>query len=293
MLTNPEESGRFFAQLVRNYRARRKTFVKLARVEHIGHDAIVVLLSILIRYKTDDIGFSGDYPANASASAFLRASGFFEALYEKFKNQDRYTVPGQHALSTHADRYVDSALTASVIETAAEAVWGRRSRSQGTQRVLLELMLNTNNHASPRQQGEKHWWLFVNQLPDENRAAFAFIDHGVGIPHSLTHKKRGGRFALFREQFVAWLVGKSNLDIMRQVLSGDFHRQVAGQEFRGKGLPGIVQACQRGWLSNLVIISNDVYVDVGRNEFRSLRPPFEGTLVCWELRTDNRHTEAA
>jgi hypothetical protein len=291
MIDNPIASTEFFSRLTDNYRRGKRSFVYLRDVERIGYDAIVVLLSIMIRYKAKKIKFAGDFPNDVRANAILKNSGFFEALYEEeFVEQDRYVVHGTSAIRTHADKEVDPELTASLITSAGKTVWGSECRSQGIQRVLLELMLNTNNHASLHGQGEKHWWLTVNHVPEQNKVLFSFVDFGVGIFRSLDHKPIGNKFARWRDKLAGWWDGTSNVEVMKQILSGDFHRRVAGQEFRGKGLPGIAQAFQRGWLSNLVIITNDVYVDLGRDKTMTLKHPFEGTLVSWELEMTNRHT---
>jgi hypothetical protein len=292
IVDNPVESSAFFSQLVANYRAKQRSFVYLKDVERIGYDAIVVLLSIMIRYKAAKIQFSGDFPEDRAANAVLKNSGFFEALYhEEFVEQDRYTVRSKNTIRTHADKEVDPELTATLIAGATKTIWKKEGRSQGVQRVLLELMLNTNNHASLRGQGEKHWWLTVNHFPVSNKVLFSFVDFGVGIFRSLDHKPVGTKFSRWREKLGQWLDGKPNADVLTQILSGEFHRRVAGEEFRGKGLPGIAQAFKRGWLSNLAIITNDVYIHLGRNEVITLKNPFDGTLVSWEMQVANRHTE--
>jgi hypothetical protein len=291
MIDNPVASTEFFSQLTDNYKRGRRSFVYLRDVERIGYDAIVVLLSIMIRYKAKKLKFAGDFPADTRANAILKNSGFFEALYrEEFVEQNRYTVRGNNAIRTHADKDVDPEFTAGLIASASKTVWGSDSRSQGVQRVLLELMLNTNNHASLYGQGEKHWWLTMNHFAEEKKVLFSFVDYGVGIFRSLDNKPVGNKFARWREKLGSWLEGKSNADVLQQILSGDFHRRVSGQEFRGKGLPGIAQAFQRGWLSQLVIITNDVYFNSASRKVMTLKHPFDGTLVSWEIHNSNRHT---
>ena len=54
--------------------------------------------------------------------------------------------------------------------------------------MYLELMQNTNNHASLKVFGEKHWWLSVNYDKDNNKVKFSFVDFGMGIFKSLENK---------------------------------------------------------------------------------------------------------
>ena len=83
----------------------------------------------------------------------------------------------------------------------------------------------------------------------------------------------------------------SNNDILKLLLNGDVHMTVTGEHFRGKGLPGIKEVQDRNQISNLHIISNDVFSDVQNDDYKKLNKNFSGTFAFWELNKDNINSE--
>ncbi len=79
---------------------------------------------------------------------------------------------------------------------------------------------------------------------------------------------------------------------MKLILEGKLHETVTGEYYRGKGLPGIVEALKRNQISNLHIISNDVYANVQTGNYTILENKFEGTFIYWELNEKNRSCRA-
>lgn len=85
---------------------------------------------------------------------------------------------------------------------------------------------------------------------------------------------------------------KDNADIMREVLNGKIGSRT-GLAYRGNGLPEIYKRFQREQFSNLIIIANDVFADVEKDEYKLLPKPFKGTFFHWEISYDkhNQHYE--
>lgn len=59
MITNTEDSLAFISKLERCFGLRQKVFVNLSEVKIIAHGALVVLLSIMKKFKANNIGFNG------------------------------------------------------------------------------------------------------------------------------------------------------------------------------------------------------------------------------------------
>jgi hypothetical protein len=293
MAANPIPTIKFFDRLTAHYERRRSVFVALRDSRIIDYDALVVLLSIMIRFKSAGVAFAGNFPRDKNAQAVLARSGFFDSLYRRdFTSQDRYIVGRSNGIHTHANKNVDPELSANIIEGASATVWGSPRRCQGVQRVFIELMQNTNNHASLHGQGEKHWWLSVNHRPKEAKSLFTFFDFGVGVFGSLDNKSPGSKWFGWRSKLFTLFTQTDNAEILAKMLQGELHRTVTGQHFRGKGLPGINEVLERGGISRLLIITNDVYADVANKEYRLLSIPFNGTLVSWELGVANNSDPA-
>lgn len=287
----------FIARLEELRQQRRPVFVELQNVEQLEYDGLVVLLSVMVQFKSAKIRFNGDFPINAQARDILETSGFFKGLDIPLRESEGYRIGDGQGIVTHAHTSVESQLTARVIEHASKAIWGRPYRCQGAQRVFVELMQNTNNHASPEHRGGKHWWVSVCHRDDGKKVSIAFVDYGVGVFRSLRSKRQGEKFYGALEQMkanVGNLVDKmryNDAELLRGILRGEMHRTVSGKPFRGKGLPGIRAALERNAIANLHIITNTVSGDVGADKYELLDQNFEGTFLYWELNNSIEHCD--
>jgi hypothetical protein len=287
---NPEEVARFISELRHLEQSRHPVYVILKQVKEIDYDGITVLLSAVVRFKSRKISFNGDFPDDKAVRRTIEESGFFEYINDKFKDRDQYEL-SRKKIYTHAKKNVDSVLGQKIIEAASQTVWGEIKRCPGVQRVLLELMQNTNNHASFGGVGEKHWWLSVKHIKDEHRVIFSFVDYGVGVFNSLKNKRPDSKFYGIIEHLykktVLSITGGSDAAVLRLIFEGELHKTATGKTYRGKGLPGIYQALQKNQITNLCMITNKVFFNSARNEYDLLHTEFEGTFVYWELNVKN------
>lgn len=282
---NTEETLGFIGKIEDCFKHKKKVFVDLSHVEVIANGAIVVLLSILVHFKSNKIEFNGNFPKNIEARNVLKNSGFFKYLYKDIDAQEIYTF--ENEICTHANKKANSELSEKIIKKASQFIWGEERRCTGVQRVFLELMQNTNNHASINKQGEKHWWATVNHSKVDKKVCFSFIDFGVGIFESLANKKEDNKFFDAINKVRNAFNFTSNAELLKLLLHGEVHKTVTGKYYRGKGLPGIFEACTNNKISNLIIISNDAIADYSNNKFVSLNNKLSGTYVYWELNENN------
>lgn len=294
LVTNTEETIAFINKVKDVYDQKKKLFVILKEVKVIEYDAIVLLLSILIKFKSKGIDFNGDFPDNERAGRILLNSGFFSYLLDEIPDQDRYDLKREGRIITHAQKKVDSELTDEVISECSSWVWEKSRRCTGMQRALIELMHNTNNHAAHKGEGEKHWWLTVQRRKKDKTACFSFIDFGVGIFESLYSKDHNSKWHNWRKPLAKLFnFDDDHKELLKLILNGTLHRTVTGKSFRGKGLPGIYNAYKRKDFKKLHIISNGVSADIENNIFLSLKNSFSGTFVYWELTTENNNIDAS
>lgn len=292
LVNNPEPVINFINKLKLHFDNKQKVYVRMTNVKQISHDAIVVLLAIMVRFSAMNIKFDGDFPEDRVAKKILNESGFFFQLFNKYKDEDRYNIQSQNSIHTHAWKNVDAVLSAKIIQKASLTVWGTERRCQGAQRVLLELMQNTNNHASFGKIGEKHWWLSVNHNEDKKTVSFSFIDFGVGVFESLRNKTPGSKFYKWKEKLRTRIKYGDDSDLLRHILEGKLHSIVAQEHYRGKGLPGIKEALNRNQISKLFVISNNVFGNIENDEYFLITPNFEGTFVYFELNSGNFNCNA-
>ncbi len=288
MVSNPDEVAEFISRIKNCFDQHLPVFVVLREVTRIDYDGITVLLSAVVRFKAMQIRFNGDYPEDPLVRAILESSGFFEHLYKsKFVQRNSYKLTSGGTIYTHAKRTVDSLLGEKIIQHASKTAFGEVRRCPGVQRTFIELMQNTNNHASMTQEGEKHWWLSVKHITEERRVAFSFVDYGVGVFYNLRHKPQENIFYQIFERLSEIFAFRDDAEILKLILNGDLHKTASGKPFRGKGLPGIYEKLTKNAISNLAIVTNDVYFNSKTDEYRMLKNSFEGTFVYWELTSEN------
>lgn len=290
LIDNTEEMLRFIAALNKAFDKRRKVYVRLHNIKSMSDDAIVLLLSNVLEFKNAKIDFNGSRPTNLAIAKRLEKSGFFDILYGNNKDAywnsgDSFSINRDKSMYTHATKNVDSELTSNLIENSATYLWGEKRRCRGVQRIFLELMQNTNNHAS-RHPGEKYWWVNISLLNNPKRIGFSFIDYGMGIFTSLNTKGTNNKFYDWINKIKNLCNPEDHYEVLRLMMLGDFHNTVTGHSYRGKGIPGIYNEIAKGAITKLVIISNDAYANTEDKDYHKLNNSLKGTFVYWEIDAD-------
>ncbi len=286
-ITNPNETIDFINKIENLYYKRKKTFINISNVKELDYSAITVLVSIMFSFKTKNIQFGGNYPKNEELKKQLINSGYFKYFNKPIGEKIEYTIGKPNQIFTRANKKVNSELGMIVMQEASNTIWGEKRILKGLQRVLLELMQNTNNHADLSGKGKKYWWLSVNHDKHNKKVRFTFVDYGVGIFKSLNSKPRGNKWFGWYEKIKDRLKYGDNKEILQKLLEGELHLTVTGEHFRGKGLPGIKEVQDRNQISNLHIITNNVFANIEDNRYKKMKSNFSGTFVSWEINNKN------
>ncbi len=286
-IEKPEETIKFINKLERLYLNNSSVFINLKDITYLDYSAVTILVSVMFSFKTRNIKFNGNFPRNDDLAKLLINSDFFKYLNKPIGQKLEYALGKENQIFTRANKEVNSELGYLVMAEASTTIWGERRTCKGLQRTILELMQNTNNHADINKKGEKHWWLSVNHDNPNKKVSFIFIDYGVGIFESLKHKPNDNKWFGWFEKIKNRLIHGDNDEIFKLLLEGQMHLTVTGQHFRGKGLPGIREVLSRNQISNLKVISNNVFADVSNNKYVKLKEEFSGTFVTWELNEKN------
>lgn len=291
LIKNPVETINFINLLEDRYLNKKEVFVNMKNVEFMDYSAVTMLLSVVYSFKQRNIKFNGNFPDRLEYRKMLVDSGFFDCLKTKINNDLEYVIGKKNQIFTRANKEVNSELGLPVMIETSETVFGEKRTLKGLQRVLLELMHNTNNHADLNKKGEKHWWLSVNHDKENKKVSFIFLDYGIGIFESLRNKPEEGKWEKLRNYISKMINKDDNSNILKLLLEGEIHMTVTGKHYRGKGLPGIREALIRNDVSNLNIVSNNVYSNVTENEYIILDNEFSGTFVSWEINANNNNLQ--
>jgi hypothetical protein len=243
----------------------------LRRIETLGPDAVAALLATIRReeiHSTTQV--RGNHPIAEKPREILIDSGFFVHVHSTVPVKR----PTKGLISEKKSKKVEPRTARDLIHVATTALYGDSRRCQPAYRVLIECMNNTHDHASRHDELRETWWATAYADLGRGRTCYTFLDTGVGIFGSV---KVGRVRRLFH------LVGiADDARILRDILLGRVESST-GKPYRGKGLPAIYQHSQRGAIKSLVIVANNVYANVSRDDFRQMRIGFRGTLLYWEV----------
>ena len=282
---NPEKVIEFINKLNDCLTKRKSCYIDINAVTHLSPDAVVVLLSILGQFKRRRVPFNGNFPNDIVVKKQLIKMGFLENLYDT-PSIIRYDTSTKDVIRKHG-KIPHGKMAKDLILQSTKNIWGEPKRCQGVYRILMELMQNTHSHATIDKEGVENWWISKNYDEQNNTECFSFVDYGVGVFKSLEQKRPGTKFFGALESIRRSITEPSNNKVLQLILEGELHRTSTGHYYRGKGLPGIKTAMERNQISNLYIITNDVYADVARRVFVPLHNSFSGTFIYWELNNNN------
>jgi hypothetical protein len=274
IINNTEETIHFLRDFT--FVAKRNNLtLDLSTVTNISIDAITALVAVI-----EGLGVTrlvrGTIPTDDRIRGILIESGFFEHV----KSRRLLPAPKQGRIGREESKKVEPRLARDLIHIGTEAVRGLPQRCPAAYRVLIECMSNTHNHAAGKQDklgGKETWYSTVYGDPTRARVCYTFLDTGVGIFRSVQigAVKRAYRYLNIR----------NNCDILRDILEGKIESSTC-LPYRGKGLPSIFERFRFGKISSLIIIANDVFGNVGTNDFRILTTQFPGTLLYWETQEE-------
>ncbi|MDP2308409.1 MAG: hypothetical protein Q8P18_20490 [Pseudomonadota bacterium] len=287
-IENPEEVLEYFARVGSNLRRGRDVTIDLREIVNLTVDAIVLLLAHVGNKKfLRGRQISGTVPIRKEMRKFLVDSGFFDHVEtganKPWRKRSIIVGDDRGIIRTRTEKRVATDVARDVTAYGTRLAFGESRRYPAIYRTLIECMANTHNHAHPVALGDTHWWLAVGRVPGSNRVAYAFIDLGVGI-------LRGRRFQVIMEWYnhVAAIIFPDDVDrrlgVFCDILAGKVASRT-GQAYRGKGLPAIFNAHQKGEIRRLAISANEIFANFQDGEPRLLagRHSFPGTLLYWEV----------
>jgi hypothetical protein len=236
-------------------------------ISEIGEGAIAMLLSVMEELKSKRVFVKGTKPNNPDAKDILEKSGFFNYVRGKVADQNKKT---KNTILKTGSKLTHQKILANEIRKGMETVWGMSGRNPLVYSSTVEMMRNSCDHAFKKSTNIK-WHLALSHEDSTNSVKFSFVDNGKGI------------IKTFTEQSVLKKVlhlFKDNTDLLETAFKDGIESRT-GLSWRGKGLPTIFENYTEKYIKNLVVISNDVYIDFDRNIKRKLVTPFKGTYYYW------------
>lgn len=266
LIENPAQVVAFLREIIFLSKKNHLRF-DLSGITRMTSDAIAALTATISGLTGTHV--QGNLPSNPDVKDMLVQSGFFDHV-----RKARPLPPcTKGRIARKESKKVEPTVARDLIHIGTTVIHGKPTPQRSTYRVLIESMANTFNHATRDSDGTQTWWATVYADPQSSRVCYTFFDTGVGIFHSanIGPWRRAYRF----------LGVQSNQRILADILQGKVQSRT-GLAYRGKGLPAIYRLSLEKKISSLVIIANDVYANIDKNDFRLLGTEFSGTLLYWE-----------
>ncbi|MET4138465.1 hypothetical protein [Pedobacter sp. UYP1] len=270
LLDGKDEVLVFFEKCKVSSLTYRKLHFVFDNVEDIGHGAVTILLSICGYLKDQGVSVSGSYPNDVEARTTFEKSGFlryFNAHYTKKENMDSPNEILQRGLDKTNPKG-----TAKKIRGAMKTVWGTEQKNTGIQGLVIEIMANTVNHAYNKYH--KGWYFSVDHDNENNSVKFCFVDNGLGILNTIKIK--------LKDIFGTFIGITNDGQILKNAFDGRYGSRTR-LSYRGRGLPAIKKNFDNNIIKNLVVISNNVYLNFEDGTFEVMPISFTGTFYYWEI----------
>ncbi len=237
-------------------------------VVEIGEGAIAMLLSVINEIGSNAVLVKGTKPKDPTVNTTLEKSGFFRYIATVISAENLKT---KNAILRTGDSKTSNTEIAAEVKKAMETIWGVSARCPRLFGGIFEMFRNSCDHAFKKDESVT-WHLGLSHFEETNLVKFSFVDNGKGIIKTFASGLLKSFINLFQD----------NTDI----LTTAFHDGIAsrtGLSWRGKGLPTIFELSSDKIISNLVVITNDVYISFDRNIIVTLPVSYSGTYYYWEM----------
>lgn len=244
-------------------------------VVEIGEGAIAMLLSVINEIGSNKVFVKGTKPKNQDINTILEKSGFFKYLATIISTENKKT---KNAILRTGDSKTSNTEIASEVRKAMETIWGVSARCPSLFGGIFEMFRNSCDHAFKKNESVT-WHLGLSHFEESNLVKFSFVDNGKGIIKTFASGLLKSFINLFQD----------NTDI----LTTAFYDGIAsrtGLSWRGKGLPTIFELYSDKIITNLVVITNDVYISFDRNIIVTLPVSYSGTYYYWEIDRNCEHS---
>ncbi|MBX7154405.1 MAG: hypothetical protein U0Y96_02580 [Candidatus Kapaibacterium sp.] len=270
------------------FSAGKNVRIDFKNVDEITPESITVMLSRLKDANfTKGKFYSGTIPIKEEPKRILFNSSFLD--YVEFNGKKEFGDGGR-IIEEHKNT-VASDIVKDIREFTTLKMYNDNSiKLPSIYRVYQELMKNTIEHGKGQKSTKTNretWWTSVYYDDLNDIAYYSFVDNGVGILKSGIQQSFMDKLRIDILQ-LSLFGGKTRADYLHDVFVGAVKNISRTKERnRGLGLWRIYNEYKRNSIQNLIVITNDVYLNFDKKEYLVLEKEFKGTFFYWELKKCN------
>lgn len=139
---------------------------------------------------------------------------------------------------------------------------------------LVELIGNAVEHGI--RERDINWWMWKERDPKTKSFKYVFFEMGGGILDSYKESK-----------IVPFFRFRNKRNFLLEVFDGKWG-STTQKPGRGRGLPQIKDIVEKGFVSDFILITNNVYLQYKNGEFiTGKNPNFVGTYCSWSISKNN------
>lgn len=279
LLNNTEDTLDYIAKIDQEVQNKHCTTLRLdlRDVDDIDIGTLSILLAKINRLKQQNIVVETILPRNQERKRLFFESGFAEHMYDVFGQKIHSYYSRNNLMIQRGFDKTSNKQLGNVMKQVMYFLTNQEESYRPVYSIAQEMCANSIEHANKQYKN----WLFSVWYRDCENVCFTMTDIGSGIIETL-HRKFSQRIAeyFFRDD--------------TEVLIRAFEKKYGSStldENRNKGLPKIQHTAKLGYISNLKVITNGVYVDIVNSaESKVLNTNFKGTFYYWELNKNNIET---
>lgn len=246
---------------------------ELNDVSDIDIGAICLFLSKLNELSIRKIRTWGNLPKKTDCADYIRESGFLDKMKDMTSGKNFFRKSDNLIVNRGFDR-TDNETLGKVIQKAVSYLTGVEESYRPLFTISQEICANSIEHAN-FVKNKKNWLYSISR--DKESISFTMIDIGEGTLKTIQRKF----FDKIRD------FGNNDIDILLNAFLGKYQSRT-GDSNRNKGLPKIYQTSLNGYIEDLVVITNNVFLDF--NSFDSskiLNENLKGTFYYWKINKNN------
>jgi hypothetical protein len=275
-MRNPESVIEFVNSVsdgVVSHNDKCKVSFDLRNIKTVDNGAIGLLLTLVNALAHRRIRSLGNIPFDESARFIFENSGFLDCVQilqgqKKDKSTDNFIVQS-------GNNKTNNAIVGKEIKKIVAYLIGEPSAYPPLYSLIGEMISNSIEHAN-HLQTDKNWLFSIHY--DNDKVVLMVTDIGKGILKTLRKK--------VVQKWKDSVKFKSNVETLYDLFDKKYQSSTF-EKNRNKGLPRIKECQDNNIISNLCVITNNVYLDFNRTNSRVLSTNFHGTFYSWELTKEN------
>jgi hypothetical protein len=285
LIESPELTIKFFSQIDKVYKQGDNVVFDLSECTTFTETS-TALLSAYLKDRNINFGRPGNiiFPNDLVCKKVLHDRG----ILKKYDTEEKEIALCNMPVKKVANKLVANDIARELVKSSSNFIYGEEKRVKELYSSLIEVMANTNNHASSKKDRVYSWWL--SMYPDELKKTvkFVFIDLGVGIFQSIPVKQYvyQNPQSIFSIDSIRQVEDYSRKLKIAQIFSALIDGKIkssTGDPTRGRGLPLIAKNAKSGHFKEFKMIANDAFIDLISNETSMMNEHFSGTLYYFEL----------